>query len=591
MNVSSNNILLEQQIRNMSDDEAKHWMRFSINKLLLREYWLNTYPEILPLNNGEILYCVKTGISPICNNGQHKKFKQFPQGYYTSCAAIECKCFHNMRSLLSIESNAKIDKVSRTQKCKDTMISRHGVDNAFKMADHQQKTDETLNKKYGVTRLIDVPGVREQKQATSEKNWGTSHPRQSSIIQDKTKETNLIRFGNTNPLHADSIKDKVAATLISKYGVDNYFKSPQYQQQIRDNRVVQFGYENPGQRLLTPETLAILQSEELFAAYIKDCSYEAAAIKVKTSAFTIASYAAKYDLVGTMKIGTGSVQQDELFDWLVSLGITCIRNIRTIIPPKEIDIFLPDFNIGIEFNGMYWHTEISGGKGKNYHRGKYLACAAQGVNLIQICSSHYRKNPELIRSLIMSKLGMLTTIMGRKCDIRIVSYQDAMAFLNQNHLQSSGTTGSIRLGLYHKDELVQLLTFGLIRNGKVDRGAGNWELIRMSSKQGLTVTGGISKLFKYFVKTFAPEKIISYSDLRYFTGNSLRKLGFNKEKETDSGYGYTDTYHRVFHRLQFTKKKLVNLGNDPALTEWEIMQANGYDRIWDCGNAVWKWTS
>ena len=97
--------------------------------------------------------------------------------------------------------------------------------------------------------------------------------------------------------------------------------------------------------------------------------------------------------------------------------------------------------------------------------------------------------------------------------------------------------------------------------------------------------------FKYFVKTFAPEKIISYSDLRYFTGNSLRKLGFNKEKETDSGYGYTDTYHRVFHRLQFTKKKLVNLGNDPALTEWEIMQANGYDRIWDCGNAVWKWTS
>lgn len=41
--------------------------------------------------------------------------------------------------------------------------------------------------------------------------------------------------------------------------------------------------------------------------------------------------------------------------------------------------------------------------------------------------------------------------------------------------------------------------------------------------------------------------------------------------------------------MQFQKHKLVKLGCDSLLTEWEIMQNLGYDRIWDCGQTTWVW--
>lgn len=45
----------------------------------------------------------------------------------------------------------------------------------------------------------------------------------------------------------------------------------------------------------------------------------------------------------------------------------------------------------------------------------------------------------------------------------------------------------------------------------------------------------------------------------------------------------------MFNRVAFQKHKLKDLLEiyDGALSEWDNMVANGYDRIWDCGNDVW----
>jgi hypothetical protein len=56
---------------------------------------------------------------------------------------------------------------------------------------------------------------------------------------------------------------------------------------------------------------------------------------------------------------------------------------------------------------------------------------------------------------------------------------------------------------------------------------------------------------------------------------------------------YTDSLYKFYHRFSFRKdqlpKKLSTF--DPALTEWENMQLNGYDRVWDCGNLKYVWNS
>lgn len=44
-----------------------------------------------------------------------------------------------------------------------------------------------------------------------------------------------------------------------------------------------------------------------------------------------------------------------------------------------------------------------------------------------------------------------------------------------------------------------------------------------------------------------------------------------------------------YNRIHYQKYKLVKAGYDPALSEWEIMKEQGYDRIWNCGQSTWTW--
>jgi hypothetical protein len=578
-------------IKNMTDVECKQWLLIVKNKEALRTYWAETYDNLdMPSNVGEILYVIKYDVNPICENGNHKKFKQFPKGYYTSCnkaVTKECACLNALRADRS--NHKPYDREAAKLKCKRTMLERYGVDNAFKMDDHSEKTKNALDKKYGQPTLKGIAEVNDKKQQTTMERYGVKHFTQSVEYKQKVVETNLEKYGVEFAISSDTVKEKSAATMLARYGVDNYFKSKDHQATIIADRVEKLGYENIGQRFLSPETYAILQDPVLLKPYIEGVSYEAAALALNTSAFTIATYVKKYNFLEYVKLGVGSAVQDDIQKWLTDLGIRVIRNCRTVIPPKEIDLWLPDFNLGIEYNGIYYHTEVSGKKDRNYHRNKFVECSNRGIILIQICSVAYKTHKELVKSLILSKIGISERIFARKCVVKSVSFADTKSFLSAHHLQDSSTTGKHRYGLYYNNELVQLMTFGKMRKSLsgIDN-VNEYELIRMATKQGCTIVGGASKLFNAFCKENNPTKVISYCDLRYFTGNSLANLGFIKQSDVSIGYWYTD-YKKIYHRYNFAKYKLVEQGHDPSLSEWEIMQQLGYDRIWDCGQAKWEW--
>jgi G:T-mismatch repair DNA endonuclease (very short patch repair protein) len=63
----------------------------------------------------------------------------------------------------------------------------------------------------------------------------------------------------------------------------------------------------------------------------------------------------------------------EVYEFILSLyNKEIIRNDRTVLNGKELDIYLPDYNLAIEFNGLYWHSEDY--VGKNYHLNKTIEC-------------------------------------------------------------------------------------------------------------------------------------------------------------------------------------------------------------------------
>lgn len=259
---------------------------------------------------------------------------------------------------------------------------------------------------------------------------------------------------------------------------------------------------------------------------------------------------------------------------------------RSILNGKEIDIFIEDLNIGIEHNGVYWHSELH--LDNNYHKRKTELAEEKGIQLIHIWEDDWLYKNDIIKSRLNNILGKSERIFARKTVIREVSHKDSESFLNNNHLQSA-CNASVRLGLYYNEELVSLMTFGKRRRSLGQSHVeDNYELYRYCNKLNLTVVGGASRLFKRFISVYNPVSIISYADRCWSFGNLYEKLGFIFVGDTEPGYSYLVDGIRQ-HRFNWRKDILVSKGYDENKTEREIMNELGYFRIYDVGHKKYEW--
>lgn len=289
--------------------------------------------------------------------------------------------------------------------------------------------------------------------------------------------------------------------------------------------------------------------------------------------------------------------EQEIIDHIKSIDnrVNIQHNCRSILTSgKELDIYFPDYKFAIEFNGLYWHGELNGGKHRTYHLDKTNECHSLGIELFHIFEDEWINYRDVVLGKIEQrlKLNTFTTIYARNCTIVEVDASVAREFLNKYHLQGADNS-RIRIGLFANDELISIMTFSkpnASRSAKksIDK---TYELSRFCTKSQTTVVGGASKLLKYFVRSYTPTKIISYADRRYTSDstNVYNSIGFSLVNKTGPGYWYFKSSEKRFHRFNFTKKKTVQLGGDPNKTEWENMVNMGYDRIWDCGHLKYEW--
>lgn len=278
----------------------------------------------------------------------------------------------------------------------------------------------------------------------------------------------------------------------------------------------------------------------------------------------------------------------EIEEYIQSLSVKTISQYRKL--GIELDIYLPDYNLAIEFNSLYWHSEHNGGKYKTYHLEKTEICEQNGIQLLHINSDEYIKNKKLIFSMIKSKIGLNEVIYARKCYIKEINSKIEREFLEENHIQGYGKS-NFKIGLFYHDKLISLMTFSTNRKYTGDKSnkTDSYELVRFACKQGYNIIGGASRLLKYFEKTYKPEEVISFADRKWTSmikGCVYDKLGFDMVKVTKPNYWYILNDNTKLHRYNFTKhsilKKFPNADNN--LSEWENMKILGYDRIWDCGN-------
>lgn len=278
--------------------------------------------------------------------------------------------------------------------------------------------------------------------------------------------------------------------------------------------------------------------------------------------------------------------QNEIAEYIESLGLTVSRNNRKVIAPFEIDTYVETAKVGIEYHGSYWHSydRPETHKEKSRHLFKSLACDAVGVRLIQVYDYEWQTKRDICKGIIANALGVTTKVMARSCDVCIPTPDEVTTFLRDNHIQGS-VAYKIAVGLKQNGELIAVMTLGKSRFGST------WELLRLCTKVGVAIVGGAAKMWSH-AQPLLPAGVVvkSYSNRRLFGGGVYKQLGFVEERTT-LGYVYWQQ-GRVFSRLKFQKHRLPKMlaTFDPLLTEAENMFANGYRRLWDAGQTAWLYT-
>ena len=272
-------------------------------------------------------------------------------------------------------------------------------------------------------------------------------------------------------------------------------------------------------------------------------------------------------------LGTSKLEEDFVSFIRSFYSGEVITSVRDKIPPMELDIFLPEFNIAVEINGGYWHSERF--KDKNYHIRKYNLCTDKNIRLVSIWEWEYLKDKDKIENFIKNLIIEKKKLFARKLQIKEVDVKSQREFLESNHLQGY-VPCTYALGLYTGDELIQLMTLRV--KSKKDK---LYEIGRLATKTGYIVIGGTKRLFKHLLSLVDFETIISYNNMDKFTGDTYESLGMNFEN-ISIPYGWIRNLEYL-PRYATQKSKLVKQGFEKNLSESEIMRSEGFEKIYFTG--------
>lgn len=561
----------------------------------------NIPKEVLDRKIPEKVYYLVNEISDpiLCLCGKHKSFIGFKNGYRETCG----------------------DKSCYVLKRKKTCIDRFGVDNPKKSEEVIKKEQEKIKERWGGNHYMKSIEISDKFKKTMKSVYGVEFAQQSDLIKEKSKESfknnpnkEDIKKRRINSLISKTDKEKEDIELkkvrkiedrfgsyenfinyrlekikeksLKRFGTDHHLKSVE----VIDKRIKSYKA-NIINKILDglPENLTYIEknqninnTDSILTFYCSECEDR---FSITRQFFHFRkSNNSNICLNCNPTLSGKSRRELEVYDFIKEVySGEILTNLKGVIT-GELDIFVPSLNLAFEFNGLYWHSDLY--KDKLYHINKTKECIDKGIKLFHIWEDDWDFKKDIIKSMIMNRIGKSERIFARKCSIRIVDNNIASVFLEKNHIQ--GFVGSkVRIGLFLGEELVSLMTFGSLRRSLGNKSElNNWELLRFCNKLGTTVVGGFSRLFKYFIKSYSPEKVISYSDSSRSNGDMYNQLGFYLEGETVPNYYWIINGVRK-HRFNFRKDKLIREVFDNKKTEVQIMNQRGYFRVFDCGSRKW----
>lgn len=421
-------------------------------------------------------------------------------------------------------------------------------------------------------------------QKTNLEKYGYPCSLQNNSIYKKARKTMIKKYGHEFSVHSKEIEGKRKKTCFEKYGNENPSKNKEVIKKIKTTTKTKYGVENYAQINIPPDVLDKLNDKSWleFQHITRKLSQKDISQELGVTQAAICLYFKKHNI--TTKQFKESSGQREVKKYLESIyDETILSNKKNIIPRTEIDIFLPNNNLAIEYNGIYWHSEKNG-KDKNYHVTKLRECEKNNIRLITILDIEWLYKKEIVKSIISGVLNNSTKIMASMCRVKHIERAEADLFLEQNHIKGASNS-VINIGLIFNNDIVCLMYLNKTNIG--------FNLLGYSSRIFTDVVGGCELLFSFFVDEYKPSIIYSLSDNRWIDDIFLNILEFKLVKNEDPKCMYfrCNNVNELLSEDLFQTQNLENILNiyNPNLSEWQNIKNNNYNRIYDCGWKKWEW--
>lgn len=329
------------------------------------------------------------GICPMC--GKPTPFLGISIGYQKHCSArcgldnpetrenFEQSMLKNHGVKYSSQSKELLAKSKQTKKerynnenfnnrdkAKQTCLDRYGTDSAARLDSTKEKIKQTNLKRRGVEHVLQDKKIIQKGKNTKLEKYGS----ETYNNQEKSKQTCLKKYGTEHVLQAKEVREKIETTNLERYNTKCTLQSDKVRQQLIDYYQTNYGVN----------------------WYVETDEF-----KEKSKQTTLS----KDDSIDTK---WRSKFEDTLIQAIQSVSKTKVtHNNKKIIYPKELDIYLPELKIAIEFNGLLYHSTAFNSC-KEYHLNKSLLCREKGIRLIHIYEfEDLNEQIELLKSLILGE--------------------------------------------------------------------------------------------------------------------------------------------------------------------------------------------
>lgn len=436
-----------------------------------------------------------------------------------------------------------------------------------------QTRGETLLKKYGVFNISSSPQIKELKKQKALEKYGVENVAQSKIVKDKMQKTCLKRYGVKYSAQSDKVRTAVKLTAKNrtpeekaKVGTNIKTAAKKYFLPILIERFKRHNLE-----FINPEEYEGYNN--FYHKTNKGYSFRCLICGTEFQRLLHTGHDPRY-WCPTCNKSSVSQPEKELASWIGKyFSINC--NNRQIIAPQELDIFIPDKNIAIEFDGLYYHSS----KPSRYHLEKTLKCEEKQINLIHIFEDEWHFKKRQVKSLIKDIVGFgKTKLASNNIEIKCVDKKIAEIFLNKYSFSGFKPSKQF-VGVYHKNRLIFVCSFAKPKAIK----DYEWELNNFASMFNFSIDKALEKCIDFFKEKYS-NSIIYYKDRRFPLSIDGKPI-----KETKPIFYYVKGRYR-FSRLDFTKDKQQEIFEnfDNNLSEQQNMFNNGYSLIYDCGKLIYK---